>query len=253
MNKHDYWKGKKRSQETIEKIRKANSGKIVPLERKIKISNSMKGRTPWNKGKKCPNISKSMKGRTSLRKGIPHSEETKNKLSKALKGKTAWNKGKKLHYPVWNKGKKLSKETIEKISSKMRGKVLTKEHKKRISEGLKNIPLELRNKITKKVLGKRGLSSLEKKFMETIVKFRLPYKFVGDGKFFIEKKNPDFINCNGEKIAIEVYCTRHKNIFRGDCMIWMKNRQKIFEKYGWKIEFFNEWQINDNEIIKRLG
>lgn len=55
-----------------------------------------KGYTPWNKGKKCPNISKALKGgthtgdvvkqrnETRKKKGEWHSEETKQKISKAL-------------------------------------------------------------------------------------------------------------------------------------------------------------------------
>jgi hypothetical protein len=39
-------------------------------------------------------LSESMKGRVSNRKGVKLSEETKKKMSESLKGITPWNKGK---------------------------------------------------------------------------------------------------------------------------------------------------------------
>lgn len=33
---------------------------------------------------------------------------------------------------------------------------------------------------------------------------------------------------------------------------WKKQRQEIFSRYGWSIEFFDETQVNDDEIKKRL-
>ena len=96
------------------------------------------------------------------------------------------------------------------------------------------------------------MSSLEKKFNDIIIKYGLPYVFVGNGKFFIERKNPDFVNCNGEKIAIEVYCRRHKEIFAGGLENWKSERERIFLKYGWKIMFFDE-TFKEEDILNRLG
>ena len=54
-----YWTGKKRSNETIEKMRKSKIG--VPSKKigttvsddvRLKISNTLKGNIPWNKGLK---------------------------------------------------------------------------------------------------------------------------------------------------------------------------------------------------------
>ena len=78
-----------------------------PLETKIKLSNSMKGKHHSEETKK--KISESLKGH----KGCIHSEETKKKLSESHKGKTS---------PM--KGKHLSEETKRKIS------IWNKEHKK---------------------------------------------------------------------------------------------------------------------------
>lgn len=53
------------------------NGSSVSEETKKKISETLKGNIPWNKGK------------TNI-----YSEETKKKMSETLKGKTPWNKGK---------------------------------------------------------------------------------------------------------------------------------------------------------------
>jgi len=64
----------------------------------------------------------------------------------------------------------------------------------------------------KKCLRRRTPTSLERKFQGIVNKFNLPYIFVGDGSFIIAGYNPDFINTNGEKIAIEVFAKYFKTI-----------------------------------------
>jgi very-short-patch-repair endonuclease len=107
----------------------------------------------------------------------------------------------------------------------------------------------------KKVLGRRKMSSLEIKFLDYIKKNNLPYKFVGNGKVWIENCNPDFVNTDGKKIAIEVYCKQHKEKFR-DMSIekWKQTRSSKFEKHGWNIVYFDAVQLNDEKnVIERLG
>ena len=57
-----------------------------------------KGKTPWNKGKKCSEETKKKlreanKGENNPFYGKRHSEETKKKLSESHKGKNTWSKG----------------------------------------------------------------------------------------------------------------------------------------------------------------
>jgi hypothetical protein len=60
-------------------------------EHSTKLRAENLGRTPWNKGKECPNISAGLKGQTPWNKGKKCPQ-----LSVALKGKTGgWYKGKK--------------------------------------------------------------------------------------------------------------------------------------------------------------
>ena len=72
-----------------------SKGYITSDDKKIKISNSLKGKTPWNKGlKNC------------------YSNEAKKKMSESRKGKIPHNKGKESPF----KGIKLSQETKNKMS-----------------------------------------------------------------------------------------------------------------------------------------
>ena len=165
------------------------------------------------------------------------SDDTKKLLSKLKRGNS--NGFKKGNIP-WNKG--LTKEeniiiqnNALRHSQKMSWRKLTKEH-------------------IKKCLTRNPKSSLEIKFENIINKLKLPYKFVGNGEFFIGRKCPDFINVNGQKIAVEVYYHKHKELLRNKTIEqWQQERQKIFDEYDWQIEFFNEFQVNEQEIKKRLG
>jgi len=173
-------------------------------------------------------ISETKKGKKSHRKGINLEEEYGIKRAQEIREKCSkGNKGKHLSFKTeftkgivpWNKDKKMPP--------------LTKEH-------------------IKKCLRRRTPSSLEEKFQKIIDKYNLPYKFVGNGKFFIERYNPDFINTNHEKIAVEVYARYYK--LRHDKTIeeWKKERSGIFAKYGWKVIYFNEMEVNEKNILNAL-
>jgi len=129
-------------------------------------------------------------------------------------------------------GKKRSSETKQKISKTNSGRILTVEH-------------------IRKSLRRREMSSLEKKVNNVIEEHRLPYRFVGNGDFFIERKNPDFINTNGKKIAVEVFYRRHKDEFRGGWQNWLKKRLDTFKKYGYAIISIDE-SMNNEQILNQL-
>ncbi len=114
INNYHHTKETKRKLSKISKGNKNSLGRIVSEETKKKISNSLKGHVPWNKGKKClkkyPNWG--MKGKKhSLEtrekqrqqkiknpinywKGKKRSKKDRIKMSKSHIGKIPWNKGK---------------------------------------------------------------------------------------------------------------------------------------------------------------
>ena len=88
-----------------------NRGKHLPCseEKRIKISKSLMGNIPWNKGK--------IGLQTAWNKGLAWNEIIKKQISKTLQGHTSWNKGLK----GFNKGHIVSKETRNKISLAQKG------------------------------------------------------------------------------------------------------------------------------------
>lgn len=158
--------------------------------------------------------------------GRTHSEETKRKMAVAHKGRR-YNR----IMPAWNKGKKLG--YVPKCAFKI-GHIITED-------------------VLKKCLRRNPKSKLELKFEGIITALNLPYKFVGNGDFIIERKCPDFINTNGKKIAVEVYYKKHKEQFREGLIDWKVKREQLFSQYGWQLLFFDETQINEKSILETLG
>ena len=87
---------------------------ICSYETINKLSESHKGKKPWNKGKKLSEehiikLCEAHKGKNHPMYGKHHSDEVRKKMSESNKGKEPWNKGKKGLQIAWNKGKNLNK------------------------------------------------------------------------------------------------------------------------------------------------
>jgi G:T-mismatch repair DNA endonuclease (very short patch repair protein) len=120
----------------------------------------------------------------------------------------------------------------------------------------KNIPIK--NRI-KALLLKPTVP--EQHFIEICEKLNLPFKYTGDGSFFIGRYNPDFIESNGNHIAIEIFGdywhspkiarSRKKKAYYSE-----EGRRKLFSSFGWKCIILWEGEImsrNAEEIVlKRL-
>jgi len=104
----------------------------------------------------------------------------------------------------------------------------------------------------KNSLSRRIPSSLEEKFQEIVTKHNLPYKYVGDGSFILGNYNPDFINTNSEKIAIEVYARYFKLRCHESIEKWKKQRSQAFKKYNWKIIYLDETEVTEENVLKTL-
>lgn len=229
----------------------------------------VRGMVPWNKGKRCQYL---VGNQYSV-----GNKPNKTSFKKGHKNSKNWYKGREIFVP-WNKGKRgyhvhteeRKNELREKfrvynpmrddplvrlkVSERLTGRKFTDErrkcHKKQW-ESMKG--RKLSEEYIKKALRKRSPSSLERKFQGISDRYDLPYKYVGNGGVFVERKNPDFVNTTGEKIAIEVFNRRHKNQFRGGYLQWMNEREEIFKKNNWEIIFFSEVEINDENVLKVLG
>lgn len=102
-------------------------GRIVSKETRLKMSKSRKGKDPWNKGKKLPQMSgenhifrknpEIIKKISIALKGKAKSEEHRKKLSESISGE---------NHPYF--GKPMPKEIAKKISVALTGKKKSEEH-----------------------------------------------------------------------------------------------------------------------------
>lgn len=69
------------------------------------------------------------------------------------------------------------------------------------------------------------------------------WKYVGSGDFFLNGKNPDFMNVNGKKLLIELYGERWHNKSEID------PRKEIFAEYGFDTLFIWESELEDRDGV----
>lgn len=275
-----YWAGKQFSKETRRKLsemRKGDKnqfwGKHHTEETRRKISEAHKGKHPSEETKR--KLSESLKGRHRP----PFSEEHKLKISMTKKGSVPWNRGKKGVQIAWNKGVKgvqiawnkgltgiFTEEALNKNREVHRGKHPTEETRKKMSLANKRLFFgkhhteEARKKISEaniraKKSGKYNIkpTAPEKKLTEICSKHNLPYEYVGDGKYWVEKVNPDFVNCDGKKVCIEVFGDYwHK---RSDQKIKDEKNLTILKKHGWQRIVVWESELKrlpEAEIVRRV-
>ncbi len=144
-----FHKGRKRAPHEIVAVKAGFAAMSIEAKqlRNARASASLKGK------KRTPET-KALMSEVALHRP-PVSEETCKKISSSLKGHIPWNKGLTGVTVAWNKGMKMSvehceklseahkgfvpsKESNEKRSATMKGRVFTEEHKANISKGKKN-------------------------------------------------------------------------------------------------------------------
>lgn len=125
--------GRKTSQQTKDKIGKANKGHEVSQETRQKIRQTNLGHKHTDetkekmKGRK--HSKETIEKRTESRKGYKHSKETKEKIGKVQKGRK--HSKQQIEKMIQSKiGFKHSKETIQ----KMKNKKISQEHKNKLSQ-----------------------------------------------------------------------------------------------------------------------
>jgi len=101
---------------------------------------------------------------------------------------------------------------------------------------------------------------VEQRFINLCKKYNLPYKYVGDGSFWVKNRNPDFINTNGEKKIVNIngiywHLWKHQkenpSLTKKDVEI---KEMAHYEPYGFKsIIIWEDEMDNDKIILKKLG
>lgn len=109
---------------------------------------------------------------------------------------------------------------------------------------------ELRIRRTLEGLLKRP-TSLEQRLIKFFEDHQLPFQYVGDGSFLIGFKNPDFINTNGRKVAIEV----SNAFFHRNKPHWAEKRKAHFAKYGWDCIILETTKsyLSDDFLVSTIG
>jgi len=171
--------------------------------------------------------------------GKRFSNKSKTKMSKAQKG----NK--------YCLGRKLSEETKSKIGEAQMGRHHTEEHNRKTRAKLLTVwqNPQFRETTIKAIL--RGLSikpnKPEQQLISLIETNHLPFKYVGNGKFILGGKCPDFLNTNGKKQLIELFGTYWHSIFD------VAKRTQHFRSYGFNTLVLWEDELGDEvKVLKKI-
>jgi G:T-mismatch repair DNA endonuclease (very short patch repair protein) len=199
------------------------------------LTHSSTGFIPWNKNKSgCFTVETRAKISLGNRRKKPMPEEANNERKKKLS---------------------IAKTGVPRPPHVR--KILAEYSKKRMSDP---IFLEKVAKINRKrmadplVLEKMRLScevrptSIEKVFTALCSKYNLPFKYVGDGKVWIERMNPDFINVNGKKQVVEILGSYWHTIEETE------KRVSNFKKYGFECITIWDNELKDESLVlSKLG
>ena len=177
------------SEEYKENLKKAHNNP----ETKRRMSESHKGKTPWNKGKKTG------KFHEAWNKGKTLSDETKRKLSETHKGQNTWSKGRKLSEEHKRKIGVQSSIIMKEIWSKRTPEERAKMHKNK-HYIIDDLSFDSRWEIYFYVWAKDYFTDkIERNFPVQLEHgvYLVDFKI---GDLLVEIKSPHFFNDNGELI-----------------------------------------------------
>lgn len=165
------------------------------------------------------------------------------------------------------KGIKRPKEVCRKISKTQQSdewkRTVGRIKSKKISKAFKKLWQDEKwrfNTLTSSLKGRmKRPTSYEQLLINYFKRFNLPFTYTGDGRFFVGKKNPDFI-FQREKIAIEVYSIFWKDKTYGSEDNYKHHCNKIYFNKNWNVVYLNEndlfhknWESICLEKIKNEG
>lgn len=242
------------SEEGRRKLSEINKGKS-PANRKFFVSKEVLHKMYWNEGLTIPEIAKKLNFSRSTvyqwfkKYNMPLRDKIPARVRKIAGKKHSEVIHRKIKEGKWQspmKGKRHKKETRERIKqTKIKFYKEHPEAREKIKELWKNPEFLKKWREGMKLRPTKP----ERKLIEIIKKYRLSYRYTGDGSFWIAGKNPDFIHNNGKKLLIEV---------AGD--YWhtpeeMKEKVEHYAKYGWKTLVLWEHEINnlhEEKVVRRL-
>ena len=172
----------------------------------------------------------------------------------------------------WNKG--LTKETDERVANAIFSQPHSDEWNKNVAIGHRKskkwqeyIHSESHRRICIERLVAARIANEnirpnkpESRFIELCKKYSLPYKYVGDGQFWLgyPPKNPDFLNTNGVKQVVEIdgvywHFERHQKINPNLTREEVEDREKAhYSKYSFDCVIVWE-DDSDEQILNKVG
>jgi very-short-patch-repair endonuclease len=256
----------KLTEEQRNKIRLARLGSHMSEETKLKISQSLSGRKPWNTGLK---LSDETKAKLSLvrmgnKNNLGHkaSAETREKMSLAHSGIKNHFFGKhhtedvretirlsRMGRPT-TLGRKASEETKARISLSKKGRSVKSSATRSNTYKALWQDAEFAKKQIRQILkGNRNLPNKPETVLMTLLDAHYPneYKYVGDGSFIIGRFNPDFVNVNGRKQVIELF----GHYWHDESQEAL--RKETFAKFGFASLIIWDDELNDLEaVVKKI-
>lgn len=213
------FKGKHLPEGVKRKKREALKGWHISPDTELK-----KGHTPWNKG---------LTGYSTSLKGGKQPEKARLKMIASLKGRH------------------LHPET--EIQKRQRISPKTELTSERVKSWWKDP--EYRAKVIAGRLKNRRPTGPEKELIGIIERHNLPFKYTGDGSFILEGLNPDFVNTNGRKLAIDVF-GNYWHTLKADKESYREDgRKAIFSKYGWELIIIWDHELktlSETAILERI-
>ena len=188
------------------------------------------------------------------------SEETRQRLSESLRGNTCalgfrQTEEARRRMSESKKGREVSEETRQRMSVSLRGRVMSEETKRRRSESQAELWRDPEYARMMLMAQNRKPNGPELQLQSVLDKhFPGEWKFVGDGSFWIEGKNPDFINVNERKCVIEIfgYYWHDPTFFPNR----LSEEELIahYKRYGFDCLVFWEYDVcNEEEVVGRLN
>ena len=114
--------------------------------------------------------------------------------------------------------------------------------------------MENANRIKKMRMGNIKPTKPERIFQEICNRNNLSFRYVGDGELWIgkdKKLNPDFVECNGKKIVIEIFGRYwHSPLLNRNLRedAGLEYRRKHYKRFKWKPVF-----IWDTDLLRKDG
>jgi very-short-patch-repair endonuclease len=253
------------SQNSCSKIKQKN--RLAQKERGFKwsdeqkqlMSENRKGNKNGMYGKKHKNETKEKMGNRLLGKtyeelyGKEKATELKDNYSRKMKGRKAWNQGLRGNEYCSEETRKKWSESCSGERNGMYGKRHTEESKERMSflgkERFKD------EDWIKNWLGSVSVkpNNPEKIIIHILNLLKMKnFKYVGDFKFWVGRKNPDFINESDKKIIEHFGRYYHgKEYTKEDTEVHEKKRINYFEKHGFQTLII--WEDEIYEDVEKVA